>query len=123
MKIPDTTTCLECGKIILGRTDKKFCNLACKNKYNNQRLKEKKERRLNIIRKLSRNYEILESLLEEEQSFYYIEELIKLGFDIRYITEVRHLGSRNQIFLCFDIAYSLSGSRISKIRRDSLTRF
>ena len=52
----------------------KFCNLACKNKYYNQRLKEKKERRLNIIRKLSRNYEILESLLEEEQSFYYIED-------------------------------------------------
>lgn len=28
--------CLECGETILGRSDKKFCNDACRNAYNNR---------------------------------------------------------------------------------------
>ena len=32
-------TCLECGEKIIGRSDKKFCNDACRNSYNNKQNK------------------------------------------------------------------------------------
>ena len=113
--------CIECGKQIIGRTDKKFCSLTCKNRHNNKKIREIKEKRIKIINKISRNYEILETLLDERRSNFSLEELSKLGFDHNYITGVRHMGYRSQIYLCFDIAYSCSGSKISKIKRVDLT--
>lgn len=121
MKNLEEHRCIECGAEILGRCDKKFCCLNCKNRYNNRRLKESKAQRLQIINKISRNYEILETLLDEAQSFYNLEELHTLGFNNNFFTGIRHLGTRYQRYMCFDIAYHISGSKISKIERIDFT--
>lgn len=121
MKNLDEHRCIECGAPILGRCDKKFCSLNCKNHYNNRRIKQTKAHKQHVINKISRNYEILETLLEEDQCFYNLEELSTLGFDIKYITGVRHLGTRHQKYMCFDIAYHISGAKISKIQKVDTT--
>lgn len=121
MKYFEEHKCIECGATILGRCDKKFCSLNCKNRYNNRRIKQSKAHKLGVINKISRNYEILETLLDEAQGFYNLEELSTLGFDNNYITGVRHIGTRHQKYMCFDIAYHISGSRISKIERVDIT--
>lgn len=73
--------CQECGKELIGRKDKKFCNISCKNKYNNRRNQTIRKYREDTINRLSRNYEILESLLMEKQPYIGLEELSDLGFD------------------------------------------
>ena len=57
-------TCLECGEKIIGRSDKKFCNDACRNSYNNKQNKDSSNLMRNINNKLRKNFRIL-----SEQNF------------------------------------------------------
>ena len=57
--------CLECGhKIRYGRTDKKFCCDKCRNRYNNAQVKEGRAYRRRVMKALSGNYDILDSLVK-----------------------------------------------------------
>ncbi len=79
--------CCECGTVLYGRIDKKFCNCQCRSSYHNRkRLKD-----LRIVRihnsKLIRNRSILKS--------YRVNDVIRkevlqgLGFDFDFFTMVK----------------------------------
>lgn len=110
-------SCLECGVEFRGRRDKKFCSLACKNNYNNRKIKAIRQYRADIIAKLSRNYEILEMLLGEKVTRAGLEEIEKIGFDAAYVTGSSRGQGRSEECRCFDIAYRRTGSRIFNLRR------
>jgi predicted nucleic acid-binding Zn ribbon protein len=57
--------CLECGEKIIGRSDKKFCNDACRNAYNNKQNKDSNNLMRNINNKLRKNYRILTEINTE----------------------------------------------------------
>ena len=54
--------CLECGEKIIGRADKKFCNDACRNAYNNKMNKDSSNFMRTVNNRLRRNYRILSEL-------------------------------------------------------------
>lgn len=80
--------CLECGEKIIGRSDKKFCDDACRNAYNNNLNKASKNLVRNINNKLKKNYRILESLNPSERNKIKRNSLLRKGFDFEYFTSI-----------------------------------
>jgi predicted nucleic acid-binding Zn ribbon protein len=71
--------CLECGKRIVGRADKKFCDDACRNDFNNKQNGE--------ANKTSK------------------QQLQKAGFDFKYMTHVFTSNSGDTYYFCYEQAY------------------
>lgn len=59
----ETKTCLNCGKPVLGRIDKKFCDDQCRNTFNNQQFATSNNLIRNINHALKKNRNILESMI------------------------------------------------------------
>lgn len=112
-------TCLECGESLNGRKGKKFCCLSCKNSYNNRKYQEIRKYKAEIINRLSRNYEILESLLNDNSRCARLDYLSSEGFDPACFTGVHKTGKHLECS-CFDISYYKTESRIFNISRKML---
>ena len=109
--------CLECGTVFYGRKDKQFCNAACKNKWHNRLLRERRQLRMETVAALARNYEILEGLLKANRQSAGLAELSELGFDPECITGHRKGRCRHDEYRCFDISYYRSPAKIFNVRR------
>lgn len=113
----DENCCLECGGTLSGRKNKKFCSLTCKNAYNNRRISRIRQYKADIMSKLARNYEILESLINDKVSSIPLKELKTLGFDDSCMTGHSTGYVKHEECSCFDIVYYRSGSKIFGLRR------
>lgn len=82
-------TCRQCKKKLVGRSDKKFCTIKCKNAYH-RKLNETNNTIVHQIDGiLHRNYAIFKELMEEQTSSkMMIPRLIleKMGFNFNYYT-------------------------------------
>ena len=116
--------CLECGdKIRYGRTDKKYCCEDCRNKHSNRVAKESRAYRRKVMARLSKNYAILDQLVKSGVSWVELTDLITAGFIPDAVTGFHKNRFKSDEYLCFDIKYRMSDSRvysISKIRNVSL---
>ena len=63
----ETKTCLQCGKTLRGRADKKFCDDYCRNNYNNQLKANTNNYVRNINNALGKNRRILEKYIACKQ--------------------------------------------------------
>ena len=99
--------CLNCGKIVKGRTDKKFCDDYCRNNYNNQL----KSNTINLVRNinnaLGKNRRILENLFAvgEEMAKASKDKLLQKGFQFKYFTNTYTNKKGNVYFFCYDLGY------------------
>ena len=99
--------CLNCNKVVKGRTDKKFCDDFCRNNYNNQL----KSNTINLVRNinnaLGKNRRILENLFiaGEEMAKTTRNKLLQKGFQFKYITHTYTNKKGNIYFFCYDIGY------------------
>ncbi len=79
--------CLECSGPVKGRSDKRFCNDACRNSFNNRIQTDSSNIVRKINKQLSKNRKILLDLLKEEKMVKVNEDrLLTLGFDLEYHT-------------------------------------
>jgi hypothetical protein len=60
--------CLECGKPLMGRIDKKFCNTRCRNDYNNAHYGQTTNYIRKVNRILKRNRQILKQHVPQDKS-------------------------------------------------------
>ncbi|MBW6490370.1 MAG: hypothetical protein K0B15_04140 [Lentimicrobium sp.] len=81
-------TCLDCGEILIGRADKKFCGDQCRNNYNNRINSDNSETFRNINAVLRKNRKILSSLNPSDKTTVHKEKLVTLGFNFNYITHL-----------------------------------
>lgn len=109
-------TCLECGKELYGRTDKKFCNTSCKNRYHNRTTEDKRKMVQRMMTDLSSNYAILERLLNTGIKVVSLCDAEAMGFRTSIITGFSRTRGHNE-FRCFDIRYCQSPTRIFNIKR------
>ncbi|WP_075604021.1 hypothetical protein [Saccharicrinis aurantiacus] len=79
-------TCLHCNKALIGRSDKKFCDMDCKNKYGNQRTKENDRIIISTNKSLRKNRTILKRLNPIGKSTIRKNILIEMGYDFRFHT-------------------------------------
>ena len=99
-------TCLECGEKIIGRSDKKFCNDACRNSYNNKQNKDSSNLMRNINNKLRKNFRILsEQNFIDNKAKTSKNKLSLAGFDFRYITHIKTYKNGSQYFFVYDFGY------------------
>ncbi len=98
--------CLHCGKELIGRADKKFCDNQCRNEYNNTHnsISNNYIRLVNRIIKKNRN--ILEALCPQDKSIKVPKkELTKLGFSFEYFTNTYTTKAEKTYYFCYEYGY------------------
>jgi hypothetical protein len=96
--------CLKCGKSIVGRSDKKFCDAYCRNSYNNngKSLEELNIKRINST--VRKNRRILKSLSPRGKAIVRKEVLVNLGYNFNYFSSI--FKSKNSTYyLCYDYGF------------------
>ncbi len=101
-----TQTCLDCGKVLEGRIDKKFCSPYCKTSYHYKRNKKKeKSMFVRIDRQLKVNRKILRKYNKGGLTKVDCDKLIKEGFDPKYFTHYWK-NQKNDIYLfCYEYGF------------------
>jgi predicted nucleic acid-binding Zn ribbon protein len=99
-------TCLECGKPIKGRIDKKFCDDWCRNAYNNKLNSDNSAYVKNVNNILRRNRRIIEELIgSEETAKASRNKLHQKGFNFTYFTNTYTTKKGVTYFYCYDFGY------------------
>ncbi len=99
--------CLECGEKIIGRSDKKFCNDACRNAYNNKQNKDSTNLMRNVNNKLRKNYRILVETNTDGKTKITRSKLESLGFDFDYFTNLKVYKNGSEYKFIYDYGYKL----------------
>jgi len=110
-------TCLECGMILKGRSDQKFCNDHCRSAYNNRKFSESNHTIRLINRILKKNRKILESLNPDGKIIIPEYLLSKKGFDFHYHTHT-YINRRGQTcYFCYEEGYVKLGKNLYRLIR------
>ena len=106
MENSNNRSCLQCGKVVKGRSDKKFCDDYCRNIYNNQ-LKAPPSKVIKTINgALGKNRRILEemcngaSVVKTNRN-----KLLQKGFQFKYSTHTYTNKKGNVYYFCYDLGY------------------
>ncbi len=100
-------TCLDCGKPLEGRVDKKFCSPYCKSAYHYEKNKEKDAGLFaKIDKQLKLNRRILQQYNKAGKATVRSEVLHKTGFDPKYITHWWRYEKNNNLYLfCYEYGF------------------
>jgi len=81
--------CPICGSNIIGRSDKKYCSLSCKNKFYSPANRSQTEEVKTVNRFLFQNYKIMQSIFDSEKKKKLMVPRIlldKMNFNYNYCT-------------------------------------
>ena len=95
--------CLYCGKVLVGRSDKKYCDLGCKSAYANKKKHEKEALVLKVNKQLRQNWKILKTINPQGKSTLRKEYLISQGYNFKYFTNVYRAKNGNTYYFCYDV--------------------
>lgn len=113
--------CKSCQEVLRGRKDKKFCNDACRNAYNNSIRKDSTLIMRKINNSLKRNRTILEQLVPTNREKIKVEKqlLNQLGFDFSMLTSIHTTSSGIEYKFVYDYGYlELDDYSLALIRRE-----
>lgn len=96
--------CLDCGAVIQGRVDKKFCDDSCRINFHNQKYKSKQAGFRKIESVLRSNRKILAQFLQEGVQMPSKEMLEQAGFNFDYFTHRDHQDPNH--FYVYDVGIS-----------------
>ena len=95
--------CLECRKMLRGRSDKKFCDQKCKNNHYNEFRRTRQPaqfRQINQI--LMQNRNILKELFDRSvEKLFSTEDISNQGFMLSYFTHSNR-NQDEQSYYCYD---------------------
>lgn len=115
----DQKKCLECGTVIIGRIDKKFCSDYCRNTYNNKVNAESKNLIRNTNNRLKKNYKILTELNVSGKTKITRSRLDNQNFDFNYFTSIYTTKTGNVYYYVYDQGYlKLENDYFLLIRRE-----
>ena len=102
-------TCPQCGKGIVGRSDKRYCSDSCRHLANNSVKRQSQgERRIQQVNAaLRKNRSILRQLSPQGKTTIPRQYLELAGFDFRYLTQIYHTQRGNTYHLCYDYGFML----------------
>jgi hypothetical protein len=99
-------TCAHCQTTFVGRADKRFCSIDCKNSFNNQLRKNTKDITQEIDTYLHRNREILKILTGKAYKITLDKLLlVRAGFRFEYMTGVYFNKEQKMYRLVYDYAW------------------
>ncbi len=97
--------CTECGTLIRGRADKKFCSDQCRNTYNNKLNSDSNNYVRNINNILRKNRRILVSMNPNGKAKTHKDKLMEKGFDFTYYTNTYTTKAGATYYFCYDYGY------------------
>ena len=102
----NTRECLDCGELIRGRSDKKFCNDQCRNNFNNRQNSDVNGMVKTINSILKRNRRILEELIPEEGKTRITKtKLVEKGYSLTYHTHTYTTQKGAVYKFCYEYGY------------------
>jgi hypothetical protein len=110
----ETIQCAQCGKKLSGRTDKRFCNDDCRNKFNRAKRQQEKipdhPNVPDILKVIRNNYELLKKhgpASPGKTAFGSGGGIAALGVNAKFFTSIsQHYGEN--WFCCFDYCWKES---------------
>jgi DNA-directed RNA polymerase subunit M/transcription elongation factor TFIIS len=106
--------CKECGSLMHGRSDKKFCSDLCRNAYHNKRTAILNPAVKRINRALQKNRSILALV---EQDIIPREELLDEGFNFKYETHRTVLENGTVCHYVYEQGYMLIDAQTIRLIR------
>ncbi|MBC7425365.1 MAG: hypothetical protein H7321_02420 [Bacteroidia bacterium] len=112
-------SCIECGKTITGRADKKFCGDICRNTYNNRQyaIAGQVIRKVNIT--LKKNRQLLEEVIlakNEDIANVSALRLSARSFNFDYFTHTQET-PKGKLYFCYEYGYQkLSDGNLMIVR-------
>lgn len=99
--------CLACDRPIKGRADKKFCDDACRNNYNNRLNSDATPLIRHINKILRRNRRILAELLSGSNNpgRFKRKDLLAKGFCFSHFTHYYTTAKPERYYYCYDYGY------------------
>lgn len=84
--------CVICNRQLVGRSDKRFCDIKCKNKYHGEVRKSMKTIQSETLKILTKNFVILSGVMGEQQNAAIIDKLAleRLGFKFNYVSDAEN---------------------------------
>jgi hypothetical protein len=101
----ETKKCEECGEVIKGRIDKKFCSDLCRNSFNNKLNSDSNNLVRNINNILRKNRRILEGLLQGDKTTLPKQKLLDKGFNFNYYTNQTTTKNNHTYTFCYEYGY------------------
>jgi len=105
--MPEERLCLDCGTVLHGRSDKKFCDDQCRNNYNNQLNSDSYNLVRNINNILKRNRRIMEELNPTGKTKVTRKKMAAKGFDFDHITSIYQTKTGSTYYFCYEYGYLL----------------
>lgn len=102
--------CLDCGDVLHGRIDKKFCNDQCRNSYNNREKASDNNYMRNVNNILRKNRRILAKLNPNDKAKAHKDKMMGEGFNFNYYTNTYTTKDNRVYYYVYDYAYQETGS-------------
>lgn len=116
---PNERKCGECGELLKGRIDKRFCDDQCRSAFNNRSKSDSNNYIRNVNNLLRKNRRILSSLLKESAVTVNRDTLLQMGFSFNYFTHIYTHNQRDFRF-CYEFGYTRKkGNLLVIVRRPS----
>ncbi len=98
--------CLACDKEVIGRSDKKFCDIHCKSSYQYQKSKENPDRFYNKVdNQLKLNRKLLKKYNKAGKAIIRTKLLLEEGFDPRFFTHYWKNSKRDLYLFCYEFGF------------------
>lgn len=112
-----TKRCIYCNTLLIGRTDKVFCDDRCRNNYYYKVNNEQKEYIRKINKILLKNRGILRTVNPYGRTSVAKRYLEGLGFDFSCFTSIHKTRKGRDYYLVYDQAYSFEpdGERVALV--------
>ncbi len=112
--------CLDCGAVLKGRSDKKFCSDQCRNNYNNTINREANSLVRNVHILLRKNRKILCDLYEGGKKKIHKDALLVSEFNMNFFTHIVENDNNNIITrYCYEYGYQEDNSEYIKLVKNT----
>lgn len=98
--------CLDCGEVLRGRSDKKFCSDQCRNNYNNTINREANNLVRNVHSVLRKNRKILCELYDSGTRKIHRDALLVSEFNMNFFTHLVETDNDSSVTrYCYEYGY------------------
>ena len=99
--------CHECGQLMKGRADKRFCSDLCRTTANNRKNLDNAKYMQSINWILRKNRRILKEIIgtENNKANVHKEKLQKQGFSFKHLTHIHKTKKGDTFFFCYEFGY------------------
>lgn len=111
--------CVICNAKLIGRSDKVFCDIKCKNKYHSEVRKSTKTLASETQKIITKNYIILAGVMNEKNDNFIVKKQVldSLGFNFDFVTRVEGRGGKITFFI-YEYRFEYSKTDLVIVSRD-----